>query len=64
MVTDTFAAPEAWKVGHGACRKADVMLIAPATANVIGKVAGGIADDMLDYHDYGFQGESGIRAGP
>lgn len=27
--------------------KADVMLIAPASANVIGKIAGGIADDML-----------------
>ena len=48
VVTDTFAAPEAWKVGHVAlAEKADVMLIAPATANVIGKVAGGIADDML-----------------
>lgn len=27
--------------------KADVMLIAPASANMIGKIAGGIADDML-----------------
>lgn len=27
--------------------EADVMLIAPASANVIGKIAGGIADDML-----------------
>ena len=27
--------------------KADVILIAPASANVIGKIAGGIADDML-----------------
>ena len=27
--------------------KADVMLIAPASANVIGKITGGIADDML-----------------
>ena len=27
--------------------KADLMMIAPATANVIGKLAGGIADDML-----------------
>ena len=27
--------------------KADVMLIAPTSANVIGKIAGGIADDML-----------------
>lgn len=48
VVTDTFATPEAWKVGHVAlAEKADIMLIAPATANVIGKVACGIADDML-----------------
>lgn len=48
VVTDTFATPEAWKVGHVAlAEKADVMLIAPATANIIGKVASGIADDML-----------------
>ncbi len=48
VVTDTFATPEAWKVGHVAlAEKADIMLIAPATANIIGKVASGIADDML-----------------
>lgn len=48
VVTSTFAVPEAWKVGHVAlAQKADVFLIAPATANVIGKVANGIADDML-----------------
>lgn len=28
-------------------QKADCILIAPATANIIGKIAGGIADDML-----------------
>lgn len=28
-------------------RKADLFLIVPATANIIGKVANGIADDML-----------------
>lgn len=28
-------------------KKTDVVMIAPATANVIGKIAGGIADDML-----------------
>lgn len=28
-------------------KRADLVLIAPATANVIGKLAGGIADDML-----------------
>ena len=28
-------------------KKADIVLIAPATANCIGKIAGGIGDDML-----------------
>ena len=28
-------------------QKSDILLIAPATANIIGKIAGGIADDML-----------------
>lgn len=48
VVVDTFATPEAWEVGHVAlAKKADILLIAPATANVIGKIANGIADDML-----------------
>ncbi len=48
VVTDTFARPETWEVEHIAlAKKADVVLIAPATANIIGKVANGIADDML-----------------
>ncbi|MCI1821919.1 bifunctional phosphopantothenoylcysteine decarboxylase/phosphopantothenate--cysteine ligase CoaBC [Megasphaera sueciensis] len=37
-----------WHVEHIALASwADVFLIAPATANCIGKIAGGIADDML-----------------
>ena len=37
-----------WNVEHIAlATKADLFLIAPATANIIGKIAGGIADDML-----------------
>ena len=48
VVTDTFERPKTWDVEHIAlAKKADVMLIAPATANIIGKVAAGIADDML-----------------
>jgi phosphopantothenoylcysteine decarboxylase/phosphopantothenate--cysteine ligase len=30
-----------------ACRDSDLLLIAPATANIIGKIANGIADDLL-----------------
>ncbi len=48
VVTDTFERPKTWEVEHIAlAKKADLMLIAPATANIIGKVAHGIADDML-----------------
>ena len=48
VVTDTFAAPEYWNVEHVALAKlAEVFVIAPATANILAKMAGGIADDML-----------------
>lgn len=48
VVSDMFGEPKTWEVEHiSMARKADLMVIAPATANVIGKVAGGIADDML-----------------
>ncbi|WP_304681221.1 bifunctional phosphopantothenoylcysteine decarboxylase/phosphopantothenate--cysteine ligase CoaBC [uncultured Clostridium sp.] len=48
VVTDMFAEPKAWEIQHiSLAQKADLMLIAPATANIIGKVANGIADDML-----------------
>ena len=37
-----------WNVEHIALANlADLVLVAPATANIIGKIAGGIADDML-----------------
>ncbi|MDD2539865.1 MAG: bifunctional phosphopantothenoylcysteine decarboxylase/phosphopantothenate--cysteine ligase CoaBC [Desulfuromonadaceae bacterium] len=36
------------KIGHiSLADRADLFIIAPATANIIGKIAGGIADDML-----------------
>lgn len=45
---DTFDRNFEFFVEHVAIAKqADLVLIAPATANVIGKIAGGIADDML-----------------
>ncbi len=46
--TDMFERPREWNVNHIALAKmADVFLIAPATANFIGKVSSGIADDLL-----------------
>ncbi|MDK2586161.1 bifunctional phosphopantothenoylcysteine decarboxylase/phosphopantothenate--cysteine ligase CoaBC [Romboutsia sedimentorum] len=48
VVCDMFEDPKTWDVEHiSLAKKAAVFLIAPATANVIGKMANGIADDML-----------------
>ncbi|GAA0707899.1 bifunctional phosphopantothenoylcysteine decarboxylase/phosphopantothenate--cysteine ligase CoaBC [Paraclostridium ghonii] len=48
VVKDMFESPKSWDVEHiSLAKKADVFVLAPATANVIGKVANGIADDML-----------------
>ena len=45
---DTFSHDSPWEVEHIAlAKRADVFLIAPATANIIAKLASGIADDML-----------------
>lgn len=47
-VVDTFARDFQYDVAHVSLAKAaDVILIAPATANVIAKLAHGLADDML-----------------
>ena len=48
VVTDTFDRPERWEVEHIAlAKRAEVFVIAPATANILAKMAWGIADDML-----------------
>lgn len=48
VAADTFARPATWEVEHIAlAKRADLFLIAPATADIIGKMACGIADDML-----------------
>ena len=48
VTVDTFQAPEYWNVEHVAlAKKAEVFVIAPATANILAKMAHGIADDML-----------------
>lgn len=49
MVTvDMFEEPKTWEIKHiSLAKKADLMLIVPATVNILGKVACGIADDML-----------------
>lgn len=48
VVSDIFEDPKTWDVEHiSLAKKADLFLVAPATANVIGKIAHGICDDML-----------------
>ncbi|WP_234121100.1 bifunctional phosphopantothenoylcysteine decarboxylase/phosphopantothenate--cysteine ligase CoaBC [Clostridium hydrogenum] len=48
VITNMFDEPKAFEIQHiSLAKKADLMLIVPATANIIGKVASGIADDML-----------------
>lgn len=47
VVTDMFDRAFTWEVEHiSLAKKADVFVIAPATANIIAKAAHGIADDM------------------
>ncbi|SCG83513.1 bifunctional phosphopantothenoylcysteine decarboxylase/phosphopantothenate synthase [Proteiniborus sp. DW1] len=48
VTVDMFNEPKQWDIQHiSLAKKADLFIIAPATANIIGKVANGIADDML-----------------
>lgn len=45
---DQFAEPKVWNVEHiSLADAADLFVVAPATADIIGKIANGIADDML-----------------
>lgn len=48
VVVDMFEEPKTWNVEHiSIAQRADLFLVAPATANIIGKMNHGIADDML-----------------
>ena len=48
VVWDTFERPATWEVEHIAlAKRAEIFVIAPATANIMAKMACGIADDML-----------------
>ena len=47
-LVDTFDRNFEFSVEHvSLAKQADIFMVAPASANVIGKIAGGIADDML-----------------
>lgn len=48
VAMDMFEEPRSWEIRHiSLAQSADVFVIAPCTANVIGKIAGGLADDLL-----------------
>ena len=48
VTVDMFDEPEEWVPGHiSMADRASVMVVAPCTANVIAKLAHGLADDML-----------------
>jgi phosphopantothenoylcysteine decarboxylase / phosphopantothenate---cysteine ligase len=48
VATETFNLTQESEIGHiNLADSADLFVVAPATANVIGKVANGIADDLL-----------------
>jgi phosphopantothenoylcysteine decarboxylase / phosphopantothenate---cysteine ligase len=48
VIKNMFDEPKAFEIQHiSLAKKADVLVVVPATANIIGKVANGIADDML-----------------
>jgi phosphopantothenoylcysteine decarboxylase/phosphopantothenate--cysteine ligase len=48
VFTNMWSAPEKYKINHIALvDRADIVVVAPATANIIGKTANGICDDLL-----------------
>ncbi len=48
VITDLWTETQEWKVQHiGIAEQLDVLVIAPATANLIAKMAHGLADDLL-----------------
>ncbi|SDY92730.1 bifunctional phosphopantothenoylcysteine decarboxylase/phosphopantothenate--cysteine ligase CoaBC [Tindallia californiensis] len=48
VITSLFQSIKYWEIEHiSLAQKTDAMIVAPATANIIGKVANGIADDFL-----------------
>lgn len=48
VFVDMWEPPKIWNVEHIAlAERADLVLVAPATANIVAKIAGGICDDLL-----------------
>ena len=65
VYTSLWQATEAYEAGHLApTKRADLMIIAPATANIIAKMAAGIADDLVSSLALSAQGECPILIAP
>ncbi len=48
VITDLFSTKKNWDTNHiSLAERASLIIIAPASANIIGKIAGGMADDFL-----------------
>jgi phosphopantothenoylcysteine decarboxylase/phosphopantothenate--cysteine ligase len=48
VYTGMFSEPQEWEIEHvSLADKGDLVLVAPATANIIGKICAGICDDLL-----------------
>ncbi len=48
VYAELFSQPDTWEIEHVTiAEQASLVLVAPATANIIGKFAGGICDDLL-----------------
>ncbi len=48
VYVDMFDSPGSWEIGHiSLARRADLILVAPATADIIARIAAGMADDLL-----------------
>ena len=48
IIADMFELPDEWSPAHmSLAQEADLVMVAPATANIIAKIASGVCDDML-----------------
>ena len=65
VITNLYDEEEAWQPMHiRLADEADLLLIAPATANVIAKLAHGIADDALGCIALALNSQAGILIAP
>src|SRR5271154_6762412 len=65
VVTDLYDVEEGWKPAHiELADSANLLLIAPATANILAKLAHGLADDALSCIALALNGEASVLIAP